>query len=186
MQRENEAFAWQALSAIGLGGNVGDVAATMAAALDMLDEADECRVVAVSSLYRTPPWGNADQAAFVNACALVETDLSPRALLDLCLEVERRLKRDRRKEKRWGPRTIDLDVLTYGQTRVNEPDLVLPHPRMTERGFVLEPLAEIAPEMQVAGMAVRDWRGQADLSGIEKIAAPGWNRQPGPSGQSRR
>ena len=161
-------------AALGLGGNVGDVAATMAAALRMLDEAGDCRVVAVSSLYRTPPWGKTDQAPFVNACALVETDRSPQALLRLCLDIERRLKRDRKKGERWGPRTIDLDILTYGDAAVSEPDLALPHPRMTERGFVLEPLAEIAPDMVIAGKSVAEWRNDADVAGIEKIAATDW------------
>ena len=97
---------------LGIGGNIGDPPKTMAAALRLIDSRDDTKVAAVSRLYRTPPWGVTDQPYFYNACARVETELSPRDLLELCLSSERAFKRERR--ERWGPRTLDLDVLDYG------------------------------------------------------------------------
>ncbi|SIR01274.1 2-amino-4-hydroxy-6-hydroxymethyldihydropteridinediphosphokinase [Rhizobium sp. RU35A] len=150
---------------LGLGGNIGDPRAAMAAALQALDGREDCRVIAVSRLYRTPPWGKIDQADFVNSCAMVETRLSPKELLDLCLSIERGMKRVRL--ERWGPRTIDIDVLTYGAFQVHEEGLDVPHPRMVERGFVLMPLADIAPDLVVLGKTVSAWLSQADTAGIE-------------------
>ncbi len=152
-------------AALGLGGNIGDPRQSMAEALRFLDAHACCRVSAVSRLYRTPPWGKTDQADFFNACALVETVLSPKALLELCLSIERGMKRVR--IERWGPRTIDIDVLTYGDRHVHEEGLDIPHPRMVERGFVLMPLNDIAPGMNVLGKTVSAWLGDADTAGIE-------------------
>lgn len=154
---------WQRAT-LGLGGNIGDPRAAMAAALQALDGRDDCRVLAVSRLYRTPPWGKIDQADFFNSCALIETRLSPKDLLDLCLSIERGMKRVRL--ERWGPRTIDIDVLTYGDRQVHEEGLDVPHPRMVERGFVLMPLADIAPDLIVLGKTVSAWLDQADTTGI--------------------
>jgi 2-amino-4-hydroxy-6-hydroxymethyldihydropteridine diphosphokinase len=151
---------------LGLGGNVGDPAATIAAALARLDEAG-VRIVARSSLYRTPPWGKTDQPAFVNACALARTELSPRSLLDRILTIELALGRTR--GERWGPRTIDIDILDYDGLALDEPGLTLPHPRLAERAFVLVPLAEIAPDHVVAGRAVRDWAASVDTSGVTRL-----------------
>ncbi|PDT18174.1 2-amino-4-hydroxy-6-hydroxymethyldihydropteridine diphosphokinase [Rhizobium sp. J15] len=150
---------------LGLGGNIGDPVKAMAAALQSLDRRDDCRVSAVSRLYRTPPWGKTDQSFFFNACAAVETSLPPEALLDLCLSIEREMKRER--VERWGPRTLDIDVLTYGDVVQEAPRLELPHPRMTGRGFVLMPLADIAPGLLVKGRTVGDWLSDADVAGIE-------------------
>ncbi|KUM27609.1 2-amino-4-hydroxy-6-hydroxymethyldihydropteridine pyrophosphokinase [Mesorhizobium loti] len=152
---------------LSLGGNLGDPAKSMAAALRMLDGDDKTRITAVSSLYRTPPWGKLDQPDFLNAAAAVETSLSPRALLDLCLDVERRLKRVR--EERWGPRLIDIDILVFGDRVIHETGLEVPHPRMLERAFVLAPLAEIAPELAVGGRSVSERLGAVDTSGIERL-----------------
>ena len=158
---------------LGLGGNIGDPVRSMAEALRMLDARPDCRVVAVSLLYRTPPWGKTDQDWFFNACALVETTLAPEALLDTCLDIERVMKRERK--ERWGPRTIDIDVLTFEGVAQSGGRLELPHPRMTGRGFVLMPLADIAPGLVVAGRAVADWLGDADVAGIEPASAgPDW------------
>jgi 2-amino-4-hydroxy-6-hydroxymethyldihydropteridine diphosphokinase len=165
--------------ALGLGGNIGDVAATMAKALTMLDGTPGCSITAVSSLYRTPPWGRIDQAPFLNACALVRTELTPHAMLQLCLETERALKRNRKTGERWGPRTIDIDMLTYGTEALEENDLTLPHPRMTERSFVLLPLAEIAPGLEVNGRSIADWLEQADTTGIERLRERDWWRGKG-------
>ena len=153
------------LATLGLGGNIGDPVKAMAAALQRLDARDDCRVAAVSRLYRTPPWGKTDQSFFFNACAAVETRLDPEALLDVCLSIEREMKRER--IERWGPRTLDIDVLTYGDVVQEAPRLELPHPRMTDRGFVLMPLADIARGLLVRGRAVSDWLDDAEVTGIE-------------------
>ncbi|MCZ7467605.1 2-amino-4-hydroxy-6-hydroxymethyldihydropteridine diphosphokinase [Agrobacterium sp. O3.4] len=152
------------VAALGLGGNIGDPAAAMAKALHELDMHENCRLLAVSGLYRTPPWGKTDQADFFNCCALVETSLTAPALLQLCLDIERGMKRVR--TERWGPRTIDIDVLTYGNESIVTESIEVPHPRMTGRAFVLMPLAEIAPDIEVKGKPVREWLQQADRSGI--------------------
>lgn len=152
------------LVALGLGGNVGDPRAAMADALRELDARSDCRVLAVSRLYATPPWGKTDQAEFLNCCALIETSLHPESLLDVCLDMERRRKRER--VERWGPRTIDIDILTYGDSAYHSETLELPHPRMTARGFVMMPLADVAPEMVLGQKNVRDWLTEADIEGI--------------------
>ncbi|ANV22747.1 2-amino-4-hydroxy-6-hydroxymethyldihydropteridine diphosphokinase [Rhizobium sp. S41] len=152
------------VAALGLGGNIGDAAAAMARALRELDAHGDCRLMAVSNLYRTPPWGKTDQADFFNCCALVETSLSAPALLERCLDIEKGMKRVR--TERWGPRTIDIDVLTFGNQSIVTESIEVPHPRMTERAFVLMPLADIAPDLQVRGKSVREWLQQADKSGI--------------------
>ena len=158
---------------LGLGGNIGDPVRSMADALQALDARADCRVLAVSRLYRTPPWGKTDQDWFFNACALIETTLAPEALLDTCLGIEREMKRERK--ERWGPRTIDIDVLTYEGVAQAGGRLELPHPRMTGRGFVLMPLADVAPDMDVEGRTVAAWLGDADISGIEPASAgPDW------------
>jgi len=154
---------------LSLGGNLGDPAASMATALRLLDADDNTRVIAVSSLYRTPPWGKLDQPDFLNAAAEISTVLAPRALLDLCLEAERKLKRVR--EERWGPRLIDIDILVFGDRIIHETGLEVPHPRMLERAFVLAPLAEIAPELAVGGRSVSERLSAVDTSGIERLAS---------------
>ena len=161
---------------LGLGGNIGDPATTMAAALRLIDARADCDIVAVSRLYRTPPWGVTDQPWFFNACAVVDTILPPRDLLDLCLATERAFKRERR--ERWGPRTLDLDVLDYGQMPYTDDALELPHPRVTDRPFVLIPLAEIAPMLRLGERTVADWAAAADPQGIEPASADGaWWRE---------
>lgn len=152
---------------LSLGGNLGDPAKSMGAALRMLDGDADTRVTGVSSLYRTPPWGKLDQPDFLNAAAEISTGLVPRALLDLCLDAERRLKRVR--EERWGPRLIDIDILVFGDRVIHETGLEVPHPRMLERAFVLAPLAEIAPGLVVGGRSVADRLVAVDTSGIERL-----------------
>jgi len=154
---------------LALGGNVGDVRATLDAAVALLCDGKMVRLVARSSDYRTPPWGVEDQAPFVNLCLDVATELSPQALLDRALAVERKLGRDRQDERRWGPRPIDIDILAYDDVRMDEPALTLPHPRLFERAFVLVPLNEIAGERQIAGRRVRDVLKAVDASGIERL-----------------
>ncbi|MDM9621601.1 2-amino-4-hydroxy-6-hydroxymethyldihydropteridine diphosphokinase [Rhizobium sp. S96] len=158
---------------LGLGGNLGDPVKSMALALRALDEREDCRVSAVSRLYRTPPWGKTDQSFFFNSCARVETTLAPEALLDVCLEIERGMKRER--IERWGPRTLDMDILTYAGVSQDAPRLALPHPRMTDRGFVLMPLADFAADMIVDGRSVGEWLAKADIAGIEVAdQSPDW------------
>ncbi len=165
-------------AALGLGGNVGDPPAAMARALRMIDGRGDCRVAAVSRLYLTPPWGKTDQADFFNCCALVETELEPGELLDLCLALEREMKRVR--SERWGPRTLDIDLLTYAEKKQKTPELELPHPRMTERAFVMLPLADIAPQMMIAGRKAESWAGSLNSTGITIARGDGlWWRTAG-------
>jgi 2-amino-4-hydroxy-6-hydroxymethyldihydropteridine diphosphokinase len=129
---------------VGVGSNLGDRERTIRAAIDALPG-----VVAVSALRETEPVGPVEQPPFLNGAVALETELSPRELLDMLLAVERRLGRERR--ERWGPRTIDLDLLLYGDRSLDEPGLSLPHPRLHERRFALEPLAELDPELEIPG-----------------------------------
>ena len=138
------------LAYVGLGSNLGDREATILAAVAALRG-----VVAVSQLRETDPVGVTEQPAFLNGAVALETELSPRELLDSLLAVERELGRERR--ERWGPRTIDLDLLLYGTETLEEPGLTVPHPHLHERRFALEPLAELDPELVVPGRGrVRD------------------------------
>jgi len=133
---------------VGLGTNLGDREATLRRAVDLLREQVDVR--AVSSVRETEPWGLVDQPPFLNAAVEVETELTPRELLDLLFDVEQSLGRTR-EGPRYGPRTIDLDLLVYGEERLDEPGLTVPHPRLHERRFALEPLAELAPDLVVPG-----------------------------------
>ena len=135
---------------LGVGANLGDREATIRRAVALLDREDGLEVVEVSGLVETEPWGPVAQPRFLNGAIAVETGLDPLALLAVLLDVERRLGRVRDGE-RWGPRTIDLDVLLYGDLVVDEPGLTIPHPRLAERRFALEPLAELAPNAVVPG-----------------------------------
>jgi 2-amino-4-hydroxy-6-hydroxymethyldihydropteridine diphosphokinase len=154
---------------LALGGNVGDVRATFDRAIQMLCADKAVRLVARSSDYRTPPWGVTDQPPFVNAVIAVATSLGPRDLFMRAVAIERALGRERVKERRWGPRAIDIDVLAYDDVVMHDPDLTLPHPRLFDRGFVLMPLAEIASDRIIAGIRVSDALARADVSGIEKL-----------------
>jgi 2-amino-4-hydroxy-6-hydroxymethyldihydropteridine diphosphokinase len=136
---------------IGLGANLGDREATIRAALALLGAEPGISVVGVSRLRETDPVGFVDQPRFLNGAAAVETTLGPRELLDRLLAIERRLGRRRGEGPRFGPRPIDLDLLLFGGEIVAEPGLRIPHPRLAERAFVLEPLAELAPDLVVPG-----------------------------------
>jgi 2-amino-4-hydroxy-6-hydroxymethyldihydropteridine diphosphokinase len=129
---------------VGLGANLGDREATIRRAAGLIG------ATRVSPIVETEPWGYADQPMFLNAVAEVETELSARALLELLLDVERRLGRERT-GPRYGPRAIDLDLLLYGDERISEPGLEVPHPRLLERLFVLEPLAALVPARKIPG-----------------------------------
>jgi 2-amino-4-hydroxy-6-hydroxymethyldihydropteridine diphosphokinase len=154
---------------VALGGNVGDVRNTLERAIAALCDGTEVRLIAKSSHYRTPPWGDENQPPFVNLAIAVATELAPHALLARAQDVERRLGRDRVAGRRWGPRTIDLDLIAYDDIALDTPDLTLPHPRWRERAFVLVPLAEIAPERVIGGIKVRDALARVDATGIEQL-----------------
>ena len=145
---------------VGLGSNLGDREATLRQALEALGSTEGIEVVAVSSFRQTDPVGVVDQPRFVNAAATLETSLPPRELLERLLDVERALGRDRETEERWGPRTVDLDLLLYEDETIDEPGLEVPHPRLAERAFVLEPLLELDPGLQLPdGRRLRDLYG---------------------------
>lgn len=154
---------------LALGGNVGDSRAILARAVAMLCDGKDVRLKARSSDYRTPAWGVEDQPPFVNLCIAVETALAPRALLERAQAVERALGRDRTEERRWGPRTADIDLIAYDDLTLDQPGLTLPHPLLFERAFVLVPLSEIAPDRVIAGRRVRDGVDRIDTAGIERL-----------------
>lgn len=164
---------------LGLGGNVGDPRTNMARALRAIDMRADCRVVAVSRLYRTPPWGKTDQDWFFNACACVETVLQPEALLELALGLE--LEMNRVRIERWGPRTLDIDILTFEGVESDAEHLLLPHPRIAERAFVLRPLCDYAHETIIDGQRAADRLAEIDAAGIEPVSPDGeWWREAGP------
>jgi 2-amino-4-hydroxy-6-hydroxymethyldihydropteridine diphosphokinase len=154
-----------ATALLGLGGNVGDPVGAMSEALRTLDRHPDCRVEAVSRLYRTPPWGKTDQDWFFNAAAKVRTTLGPVPLLGLALGIEQANKRVR--IERWGPRTLDIDILDYDGMSIASEQLTIPHPRMKDRAFVLMPLADFAPDYRIDGETVAERLGAIDSSGIE-------------------
>lgn len=139
------------LAAVGLGSNLGDRGAHIEGGFAGLGALGRTRLVARSRVIETEPVGPAGQGAYLNAAALVETHLSARGLLEAMLAIERERGRDRSREARWGARTLDLDLLLYGEAEIDEPGLTVPHPRLSERAFVLVPLAEIAGGVVVPG-----------------------------------
>ena len=139
------------LAAVGLGGNLGDAATTLREALRALDGLPATRLLRASRLYRTAAWGHTAQPDFVNAAALLETQLDARTLLDGLLGIERHFGRERDSGVQWGPRILDLDLLLHGDAVIDEPGLRVPHPYLHERAFALLPLADIAPDLQVPG-----------------------------------
>ena len=143
---------------MGLGANLGDREGTLRRAVELLAAEPRIEVVAVSTFRETEPVGYVDQPAFLNGACAVDTDLSPRDLLERLLAIERELGRERGQGPRWGPRTIDLDLLLYGEKTVAEPGLTVPHPRLSERSFALEPLVELDP-----GLRLPDGRGLQGL-----------------------
>jgi 2-amino-4-hydroxy-6-hydroxymethyldihydropteridine diphosphokinase len=134
---------------VGLGANLGDREGTVRRAVELLAARGGVEIVAVSALHETEPVGYTDQPSFLNGAAEIETTLRPRELLDALLDVERDLGRER--GERWGPRTIDLDLLLYGTELIDEAGLTVPHPRLHERRFALEPLAELDADLDVPG-----------------------------------
>lgn len=154
---------------LGLGSNVGDRLETLTSCLFVLDETDGIAVEDVSSVYETAPWGVEDQEPFLNAVVRVRTTRSARDLLADMHRTEAAFGRQRDDEQRWGPRRLDIDLLLYGDEQIDEPDLVVPHPRLTERAFVLVPLMEVMPggELPDGTRLTRAVSALAPVSGIE-------------------
>ena len=140
---------------VGLGSNMADPAKQVMMALERLDAKSEIGLQHYSSLYRSPPWGDPDQADFVNAVAQISTLLAPVELLDVITHIERDMGR-KRNGHRWGPRIMDLDLLAFGGRIINTDRLTVPHPRIAERAFVLVPFAEIAPQFSLPGLGPID------------------------------
>lgn len=151
---------------LGLGSNIGDGPANIATALRLLEASGAIEFAAVSSIYKTAPWGYLAQPPFANACALARTRLDPAALLAVVKKVEADM--GRKETIRWGPRLIDIDILFYGDAPISTPDLVLPHKELFNRAFVLVPLAEIAPRLKLAGRSVAEAAARLAGDGIEK------------------
>ena len=154
---------------LALGGNIGDSRAMLNRAIALLCDGTETQLIARSSDYETPPWGVTDQPPFVNLCIAVATILPPTALLARAHEVERALGRDRAQERRWGPRTVDIDLIAYDNVSLDGPDLVLPHPRLFDRAFVLVPLAEIAPDLRISDRRIADAAAALDTAAIKRL-----------------
>ena len=154
---------------LALGGNVGNSRAILDRAVQLLCDGIDIRLTARSSDYFTPPWGFKYQPPFINLCIAIDTVLSPRDLLARAQDVELKLGRDRAHEKRWGPRTADIDIIAYGDLSLNEPGLILPHPHLFERAFVLLPLAEIAGDRVIAGQKLSEALTKVDATGIERL-----------------
>ncbi|MEO9459175.1 MAG: 2-amino-4-hydroxy-6-hydroxymethyldihydropteridine diphosphokinase [Lentilitoribacter sp.] len=156
-----------ARAALGIGGNLGDTKQNLINVISNLAHQLDVEVLSVSKLYKTPPWGKTDQPAFLNACMLVETSLSARQLLDKCLDIEQKLGRVR--GERWGPRQVDIDILFFGDEVIAEEGLEVPHPRMTDRAFVMQPLSDIAPDEMISGKLVSEWAKDLHDDAIEVV-----------------
>ena len=154
---------------IALGGNVGDVRGTFRKAISNICGMAQAALLARSPDYATPPWGDERQDPFIHAAIEIETALDPHALLFTLHKIEKKFGRDRAHERRWGPRTLDLDIIAYGDEQFETPDLTVPHPRLFERAFVLVPLAEIAPDRLIAGQTPRAALAKLSAQGITRL-----------------
>ncbi|MCE5314580.1 MAG: 2-amino-4-hydroxy-6-hydroxymethyldihydropteridine diphosphokinase [Armatimonadota bacterium] len=153
---------------LSLGANIGDKAANLREAIELIDANEAGSVSQISSFYETSPVGLVDQPDFVNAAIRIETTLDPFALLALCNRIEQKLGRER--TIRWGPRVIDIDILLYEGVNISEERLTIPHPRMMERGFVLVPLAEIAPDLTLpGGLTASEAASRIDATGVTNL-----------------
>lgn len=155
-------------AAFGLGSNLGDRLAHLKGAVNTIKGEPEVTALSLSSFYETAPIGGPEQADFVNAVVVVDTTLTPRQLLALAHRCEANAGRER--TERWGPRTLDVDVLAYGDVIDDAPDLTLPHPRAVERAFVLIPWEEVDPTFVIAGRPIEDWVAAVDRSGVRLLA----------------
>jgi 2-amino-4-hydroxy-6-hydroxymethyldihydropteridine diphosphokinase len=155
------------LSHLALGANLGDRVGALREAARRIEKLPQTRILARSRIYETPPWGKTDQDPFANAAITVRTGLGPEALLEACLGIETAMGRQRR--ERWGPRLIDIDVLTHGDIRMTSDRLTLPHPAMAERAFVLVPLLDVAPDFRIGSEQATDVLLRLDRAGIVPI-----------------
>lgn len=155
-------------AALGFGGNLGDPVARFGTALQALSQHPQITVVTRSSVYATQPWGNTEQPEFANMAAIVRTTIPAAELLSFCLLIE--TEAGRKRLEQWGPRTLDIDILTYGDATIAAPGLNVPHPHLAERAFVLVPLAEIAPQLRVGGRTIAALRDCVDTRGVRRDA----------------
>lgn len=164
------------VAAVGLGGNVGDSASIVSQAFEALRDLPQCRVLAVSALYRTPAWGLEAQADFCNAAVALETRLPPAALLDALLRIERDFGRVRAVDgsDRWGPRILDLDLLLYGDAVIDGPGIRVPHPHLHLRAFALVPLLDVLPDASIPGIGLaRDALAGLDAGNVVALDGAG-------------
>ena len=155
---------------IGMGANLGDVETTLAEAIWALDGLPQTSVRQQSPWFRSPPWGRSDQPDFTNGVVELQTRLAASELMQRLLEIEERFGRVRRADDRWGPRTLDLDLLVYGDELIDAPDLQVPHPGLHERAFVLLPLSRIAPALEIPGRGRVDaLLAQVDCTGLREL-----------------
>jgi 2-amino-4-hydroxy-6-hydroxymethyldihydropteridine diphosphokinase len=152
---------------LGLGSNIGDKVGNIARAIALLTADGAIKLVRKSRDYNSPPWGILEQESFVNACIAVATKLSPHDVLKRCQKVETEMGRVR--HQKWGPRIIDVDILTYRAEELNDPDLVIPHPFIASRAFVLLPLLEIAPDLTIEGVRLTNLIASADINGVTPL-----------------
>lgn len=164
-----------AIAAVGLGGNVGNSVRVLQQAFGALASLPDTRLLATSALYRTPAWGLEDQADFINAAAALETSLDAGTLLAQLFAIERRFGRVRAADgsDRWGPRTLDLDILLFGDAVVDMPGLRVPHPRLHERAFALVPLLDVLPDAVIPGVgSAREALAALDATGVAALPHP--------------
>ena len=152
---------------LSLGSNIGDKKAYLEAALERLNQLPQTSLAAVSSFYETAAWGKTDQDNFLNICCQLKTELAAQQLLIECQQIEKDLHRVR--HEHWGPRTIDIDILLYGSEHIATESLKVPHPYMTERAFVLVPLFEIAPSLEICGHSITSYLKTLNLEEVRKL-----------------
>lgn len=152
---------------LSLGSNIGDKKAYLESALNKLNQLPKTQVTSVSPFYETAAWGKTDQDVFLNLCCELETGLPAQELLVNCQQIEKDL--DRVRHEHWGPRTIDIDILLYGDDHINEENLKVPHPYMTERAFVLVPLHDIAPTLDICGKSITSYLKKLNLEEVRKL-----------------
>ncbi|SEP55958.1 2-amino-4-hydroxy-6-hydroxymethyldihydropteridine diphosphokinase [Streptococcus lutetiensis] len=152
---------------LSLGSNIGDKKAYLEAALERLNQLPQTSLAAVSSFYETAAWGKTDQDDFLNICCQLKTELAAQQLLIECQQIEKDLHRVR--HEHWGPRTIDIDILLYGSEHIATENLKVPHPYMTERAFVLVPLFEIAPSLEICGHSITSYLKTLNLEEVRKL-----------------
>jgi len=157
---------------LGLGSNVGERRAALAAAVGALRAYPDIEIIAASPLYETAPWGLTSQQDFLNAAVRVGTSLAPADLLAAILAIEISLGRVRR--KKWGPRSIDIDILVFGDEVIDGPGLTIPHPHLTERIFALAPLVDVMPDAIIKDRPARQWLTQLGCKGLKEVSGPGW------------